>query len=190
MQSAFSLTTEHQCVPTCPRTELYEDLREKKKKKKLHLDWKREMTHIWTGKCEEQMNIIQLFWSQRGILNSRAEMFVRPRQNRQTNGHGALCQLHPSAPPAHVQAAAAATFTARSAPDQIDGLKVLLFSSQWSSLHTALPENNTCHPVVVQGSEDGWGGACWNGKASAEWFSVADISSGNGYCGGVGSWAV
>lgn len=67
MQSAFSLTTEHQCVPTCPRTELYEDLREKKKKKKLHLDWKREMTHIWTGKCEEQMNIIQLFWSQRGI---------------------------------------------------------------------------------------------------------------------------
>lgn len=157
MKSAFSLTTEHQCVPTCPRTELYEDLRGKKKKKKLHLDWKREVTHIWTGKCEEQMNIIQLLWSQRGILNSRAEMFVRPRQNRQPNRHGAMCQLHPSAPPAHVQAAAAAAFTARTAPDQIDGLKVLLFSSQWSSLHTALPENTTCRPVVIQGSKTGEG---------------------------------
>lgn len=47
------------------------------------------------------------------------------------------------APPSHVQGVVAAAFTAGTAPDQINGLKVLLFHSQGNSLHTALPENNT-----------------------------------------------
>lgn len=34
------------------------------------------MTHIWTGKCEKQMNVTQLFSNQRGISDQRSEMLA------------------------------------------------------------------------------------------------------------------
>lgn len=40
---------------------------EKTQTQNPHLDWKQEVTHIWTAKCEKQMNVIQLFWNKRGI---------------------------------------------------------------------------------------------------------------------------
>lgn len=52
----------------------------------------------------------------------------------------------------------AAAFATGKALDQINGLKVLPLYSQWHSLHTALPEHNTCHTQALQTGEGEPGG--------------------------------